>query len=250
MFKPNILFKIERFKLVFTMGLMLSIFTRCFSQPQIKVDHEFVDLGVLPMNTAISYKIAISNIGNAPLIIKAAKANAGSDVASWPMHPILPNESDTIVFRIKTGNYSGDVHRSVSVISNAKIKIIRVKYSIAKDLGESTNCTLELLKIAKDSIQLNLNGHYLTTGECQNPPPILNVEKLENDGWTEHFTFRHGIVSCGPPIVACINKVYGFNINKVSIPFEILKLNSGTYRFWATTEENKVIYSNSIVLAN
>lgn len=77
------------------------------------IDYGIVTKGSEPLRT-LNFK----NTGNAPLLIKDAKASCGCTVPSYPQGAIMPGESAEITVRYDT-NRVGVISKSITVTSNA-----------------------------------------------------------------------------------------------------------------------------------
>lgn len=85
----------------------------------IAFDTTHIEYGYLPQYTKDNKRIfKFTNIGTQPLLIESVQTSCGCLVASYPKHPIMPNESGEIIAKYDT-NRMGIFTKYITVKSNA-----------------------------------------------------------------------------------------------------------------------------------
>jgi len=85
----------------------------------IAFDTTHIEYGYLPQYTKDNKRIfKFTNTGTQPLVIESVQTSCGCLVASYPKHPILPNESGEIIAKYDT-NRTGLFVKYITVNSNA-----------------------------------------------------------------------------------------------------------------------------------
>ena len=85
--------------------------------PIMHFESNVVDFGEIVQDGDPFRKIAFTNTGNAPLVIKNAKGSCGCTVPLWSKEPIMPGQTDTITIRYDTKRV-GPIRKSVTLYSN------------------------------------------------------------------------------------------------------------------------------------
>lgn len=94
--------------------------------PEIKFKITSHDYGEIHLNGDGTYNFKFTNTGNEPLILSKPRSSCGCTVPSWPKEPILPGETNTIKVTYNT-HKSGAFNKSVTVYSNSKTVVLRIK---------------------------------------------------------------------------------------------------------------------------
>ncbi|WP_027420812.1 DUF1573 domain-containing protein [Crocinitomix catalasitica] len=100
--------------------------------PQISVDKEVHDYGVLAYGADGKCEFKVTNTGNAPLIISKCKGSCGCTVPTCTQEPIAPGQSTMIKVEYDTKK-EGPITKSVTISSNAvnePSKTVRVKGAV------------------------------------------------------------------------------------------------------------------------
>ncbi len=103
--------------------LLLSI---TVSAQEFKFEKEVIDYGKINQNANGKRTFEFTNIGNQPLIITRVQSSCGCTIAKKPEKPIMPGEKGKITVSYAT-NRLGGFHKSITVFSNAKIKLKRLQ---------------------------------------------------------------------------------------------------------------------------
>jgi len=72
---------------------------------------------------------AFENTGNIPLVLSRVKSSCGCTTPSWQKEPVLPGKTGEIKVIYDTKRI-GNFHKSITVSSNAKNVILRIKGTV------------------------------------------------------------------------------------------------------------------------
>jgi hypothetical protein len=143
-------------KFIFAFALLIIAFA---AQAQvIAFDTTHIDYGYLPQYTKDNKRIfKFTNIGTQPLVIESVQTSCGCLVATYPQHPILPNESGEIIAKYDT-NRTGLFVKYITVSSNATnfINLEEAGRARLKVTGDIFKC-IDPNKIAPLKQQLHNN---------------------------------------------------------------------------------------------
>lgn len=88
-------------------------------QPRIKLSDTIINLGTINPDTVYKIPIVVMNVGEEPLIIRRAFSDCGCIVSDIPQEPISPNQSDTLIIQLNTGEIPiTATQRIVTIVSN------------------------------------------------------------------------------------------------------------------------------------
>lgn len=104
--------------------------------PEIKFKTTSHDYGEIYIGGDGTYHFEFTNTGNEPLILSKPRSSCGCTVPSWPKEPILPGESSEIKVTYNT-HKAGSFNKSVTVYSNAKTVILRIKGKVVPKPAEA-----------------------------------------------------------------------------------------------------------------
>ena len=93
---------------------------------EFKFEKETIDYGKIDKNSNGKRVFTFTNVGNAPLIITKVKSSCGCTVPKKPEKPIMPGEKGEITVSYDTRRVGG-FHKTITVFSNAKVKIKMLK---------------------------------------------------------------------------------------------------------------------------
>jgi Protein of unknown function (DUF1573) len=85
--------------------------------PVMKFDQTTIDYGTIDKGSERIRKFKFANVGNEPLIIKAAKGSCGCTVPTYAKEPIMPGESSVIEVNYDTQRV-GAFQKSVTIETN------------------------------------------------------------------------------------------------------------------------------------
>jgi hypothetical protein len=99
------------------------------AMPEIELDHDFFDFGEMNQDELVSIDFKLKNIGNAPLLIRSAKASCGCTVPEWPREPVVVGDIANIKVTFNSGTRSGKQNKTVTLVTNAipSIKVLTIK---------------------------------------------------------------------------------------------------------------------------
>lgn len=133
-------------KILFTAILMMGIFALNAQElttkaadnngPEIKFKTTSHEYGEIYQNGDGTYKFEFTNTGNEPLILTKPRSSCGCTVPSWPKEPILPGETNNIKVTYNTHKV-GAFNKTVTVYSNAKTVVLRIKGKVVAEPGEN-----------------------------------------------------------------------------------------------------------------
>ena len=107
------------------------------AMPKIAIDQDFFDFGEMNQNESVSIEFRLKNIGNAPLLIRSAKASCGCTVPEWPREVVAVGEDAIIKVLFNSGNRKGKQNKTVTLITNAipstKVLTIKGKILVSKN---------------------------------------------------------------------------------------------------------------------
>src|SRR5688572_18950590 len=73
--------------------------------------------------------------------------------------------------------------------------------SSAHYFSTDTTTWIRLEFISEDSLELRLNGWFMTNGGCSSNTPLINMHRKENNKW-ENFYCSWVQMDCGLPFVS------------------------------------------------
>ncbi len=77
------------------------------------------DFGSVGEGAVVEYNYRFKNVGDKPLVVSEVHASCGCTVPEKPEEPIKPGEIGFIKVKFNSDGRPGEVHKSVSVSSNA-----------------------------------------------------------------------------------------------------------------------------------
>lgn len=99
--------------------LLLSSHT-VFSQPTLQVvEGTKLDFGIISRGTVVQKKISLKNVGNEELIIGTVDATCGCTGTVVSESHLAPGKTGTLLITFNSKNFSGPIHKSVTVNSNS-----------------------------------------------------------------------------------------------------------------------------------
>jgi hypothetical protein len=86
--------------------------------PEFKFAETFHDFGTITEGDVVTHTFAFTNEGEAPLIIKNARASCGCTVPKYPKTPIGPGEEGEILVQFNSTNKPGTQNKTVTLTAN------------------------------------------------------------------------------------------------------------------------------------
>ncbi len=111
-------------KSIFILLAFLSV--TALSAQEFKFEKEIIDYGKIDQNANGKRSFEFTNIGDKPIIITRVQSSCGCTIAKKPEKPIMPGKKGKITVSYAT-NRLGGFHKSITVFSNAKIKLKRLQ---------------------------------------------------------------------------------------------------------------------------
>ena len=87
--------------------------------PEIEMLETSFDFGEMQQGESVTHDFVLKNIGDADLIISAAKGSCGCTVPEWPKAPIAQGEEATIKVTFNSAGKSGKQSKTVTLVTNA-----------------------------------------------------------------------------------------------------------------------------------
>ena len=87
--------------------------------PQIEMLETSFDFGEMQQGESVTHDFVLKNIGEADLIISAAKGSCGCTVPEWPKTPVSKGEEATIKVTFNSAGKSGKQSKTVTLVTNA-----------------------------------------------------------------------------------------------------------------------------------
>lgn len=91
------------------------------AKPELSIEPKKYNFGNIKENAGpVSTEFIITNTGDAPLVIKDARASCGCTKPTYPKEPIRPGESAKLRVTYTPAGRPGEFDKTVTVRSNAK----------------------------------------------------------------------------------------------------------------------------------
>ncbi len=107
--------------------------------PQMEFKDTTIDYGTVEQGSDPYREFDFTNIGNAPLVITAAKGSCGCTVPDWPKEPIMPGEESKIRVRYDTKRV-GKFTKTITLTTNEgeDKRVLRILGDIKKKQEEKS----------------------------------------------------------------------------------------------------------------
>jgi len=102
---------------VFALSMSASVYAQDIEGPKMALESLDVDYGEIEQHADPLRKVAFTNTGTEPLVIKNARGSCGCTVPIWPKEPIMPGESEVIEIRYDTKRL-GSFSKTVKITTN------------------------------------------------------------------------------------------------------------------------------------
>jgi hypothetical protein len=86
--------------------------------PRLETTSRDWNFGVVWQGTPLEFKVTLTSVGDAPLIIEDVKSSCGCTVPTKPKSPLQPGESDTITVTYAGRTKVGTAHQTVTLVTN------------------------------------------------------------------------------------------------------------------------------------
>ena len=87
--------------------------------PKIEIKNDIFDFGEINQGESITTQFSLSNIGDAPLLIRSVKGSCGCTIPEWPREPVLVGEDAIITITFNSEKKEGKQNKTVTLITNA-----------------------------------------------------------------------------------------------------------------------------------
>ena len=87
--------------------------------PEIEMLETSYDFGEMQQGESVTHDFILKNIGEADLIISAAKGSCGCTVPEWPKTPIAEGEQAIIKVTFNSAGKKGKQNKTVTLVTNA-----------------------------------------------------------------------------------------------------------------------------------
>jgi len=105
------------------------------------------DFGTVLEGPDATCKFTFVNKGNEPIIVQKAQASCGCTVPTYSKDPIAPGATGTIDVAFHTaGKPAGGFNKTITVTSNAGVKVLNIKGSVEKAPATSVPETASMIK--------------------------------------------------------------------------------------------------------
>lgn len=110
-------------KLIFVIVMITLLLAACSSEhPQIDLEAYNLDFGDVINGEIVEWELAVSNIGNAPLVVEAVSTSCGCTSATLEPMTISPGESGILHIEFDSGAHgpelTGEFSRQIFIASN------------------------------------------------------------------------------------------------------------------------------------
>ena len=87
--------------------------------PKIYFENDIFDFGEIYQNESVENQFILKNIGDAPLLVRAAKGSCGCTVTEWPKDPINAGSEAVINVTFNSEKKQGFQNKTVTLVTNA-----------------------------------------------------------------------------------------------------------------------------------
>ncbi len=175
------------FVLWFSVLVPLSI---SFAQPKLQVvEGSTLDLGEMFQGEKVERNLTIKNVGNKPLVIDRVQASCGCTATLLADKNVEPGKTTSLLVSFDSKNFSGIIHKSVSIFSNepdSATREIRFTANVTRLLESSppifslsttrTDTTLTSSVLLKNLSNKSIEILGIT---CDEPGTKFNLKKKE-----------------------------------------------------------------------
>jgi hypothetical protein len=105
--------------------------------PKIQFDQNIHDFGKITGGQVVKHTFVFTNVGDQLLELSNVQPSCGCTTAGEWSHKVEPGQSGTIPIQFNSGNFSGEIHKTVTVTSNDKTQpqiALQIKGSIWKPI--------------------------------------------------------------------------------------------------------------------
>jgi len=162
------------------------IITAVLAQPNLVVNREKIDLGVLYNGTVTAADIKLTNIGTDTLRIVSIQPSCGCTTVKHPKSALAPGESDVVRVEFNSTGFRGRATKYVNITTNDPSKsyvTITLNAEVKEELQPTTNSsvlwlgTVPLGKSASEKLTFkNLSGATLRVKGIATKNPAITAK--------------------------------------------------------------------------
>ena len=100
--------------------------------PTMDFDRKTYDFGTISQGESVTTAFAFTNMGQAPLLIRAAHGSCGCTVPDYPKQPISPGGSGQIKVTFNSSGKQGQQNKTVTLLTNTESgkEYLRIKANV------------------------------------------------------------------------------------------------------------------------
>lgn len=175
------------FSILFSLAMVAA--AQAETGPKISFNNEVYDFGEVEKGQKVQYNFEFKNSGDAELVISEVKPSCGCTTAEMAKKNFAPGESGTIPITFDSTRFSGNIQKTVTVVSNDSTnprKQIKLKGRIIQEVAMTPNyLTLVNIKRSENierSIDISSERlDRLEVTELTSTVPFLKLETVRKD---------------------------------------------------------------------
>lgn len=106
--------------------------TTSLKPENVSFKNEIHDFGNVQEGPSADYEFTFKNTGKEPIILTNVQASCGCTTPSWSKDPVLPGKTGTVKASYNTVGRPGPFTKSITVTSNAGVRILTIKGNVEK----------------------------------------------------------------------------------------------------------------------
>lgn len=104
------------------------------------------DFGTVAEGPDAEFKFEFKNTGKEPVILSAVTASCGCTAPEWSKEPVLPGKKSVIKAVYHTAGRPGGFNKTITVTSNAGVKVLTIKGNVEKAPESSVPANKSMMK--------------------------------------------------------------------------------------------------------
>ena len=104
------------------------------------------DFGTVAEGPDAEFKFEFKNTGKEPVILRAVTASCGCTAPEWSKEPVLPGKKSVIKAVYHTAGRPGGFNKTITVTSNAGVKVLTIKGNVEKAPESSVPANKSMMK--------------------------------------------------------------------------------------------------------
>lgn len=105
------------------------------------------DFGTVAEGPNAEHEFTFTNTGKEPIIINQVQASCGCTTPTWSKEPVLPGQKGSIKAVYSTQGRPGSFTKTVTVTSNAGVKVLTIKGNVEKAPESSVPGNTSVIKM-------------------------------------------------------------------------------------------------------